>query len=186
MRVLGLSGSLRERSFNTALLRVADAAAPEGMTIDVRTLEGIPLYDEDVRQTGEPPAVGALKDAVRGADALLIATPEYNFGIPGVLKNAIDWVSRPPDESPFVDKPVAVMGAGGVLGTVRAQDELKLILSTMGALVLGRPALRVERASTKFDAEGRLTDGEARERLGHFLAALREWTLRVGGARASS
>jgi chromate reductase len=180
MRIVGLSGSLRRGSFNTALLREAQARAPEGVALELRTLHGVPPFDEDLRVAGVPEPVAALKQAIREADALLIATPEYNGGVPGVLKNGLDWISRPPSESPFAGKPVAVIGAGGMLGTLRAQDQLKYVLAVLGALVMQQPALRVERAPAKFDASGRLTDADSLARLDRVLAALRDWTLRLG------
>jgi chromate reductase len=128
MKILGISGSLRKESFNTRLLHVAQTLAPAGVTIEVFDLAPIPLYNEDVRAAGYPPPVAALREAIRGADALLFATPEYNYSVSGVLKNAIDWASRPPDV-PLLDKPAAVMGAStGLNGTVRAQFHLRQIL----------------------------------------------------------
>lgn len=186
LNVLGLSGSLRRGSFNTALLHAAASRAPEDVRIEVHTLHGVPVYDEDVRRAGVPEAVTALKEAIRAADALLIATPEYNGGMPGVLKNGIDWISRPPAESPFAGRPAAVIGAGGALGTYRAQEQLKSVLAVVGMLVMQRPGLRVERAPSKFDDAGRLTDADSLERLDRVVTGLRDWTLRLArGAEAA-
>src|SRR5260221_5914210 len=121
LKVLGISGSLRKGSYNTALLRAAVAAAPPGMAIAIADIHAVRVYDEDVREKGFPEPVQKLRDAIAAADALLIVTPEYNYSIPGVLKNAIDWASRPPSQ-PFAGKPLALMGAsGGMGGTMRAQ-----------------------------------------------------------------
>src|ERR1700686_3470048 len=125
MNILGISGSLRKGSFNTAALRSARDLAPEGVAIETADLTEIPLYNEDVRAQGYPPAVERFREQIRAADALLFATPEYNLSLSGVLKNAIDWASRPPDQ-PFGGKPAAIMGAGaGMAGTARAQYDLR-------------------------------------------------------------
>ncbi len=171
-RILALSGSLRRDSYNTALLRAATELAPAGWAVEVRTLHHIPLYDEDVRARGFPPAVAGLRDAVRAADALLIATPEYNYSFSGVLKNAVDWISRPP-EQPLAGKPVAVVSASpGITGGVRAQWALKPVLAALGARVLFRPEMAVGGAREKFDEAGRLVDEETRRRLAALLEAL--------------
>ena len=125
LNVLAISGSLREKSYNTALLREAVRLAPAGMTIEIASIRDIPLYDADVEARSMPQAVTALSAKVNDADALLIATPEYNFSFPGVLKNVIDWLSRPPLDAVLVRKPLAIMGAGGRLGSARAQYHLR-------------------------------------------------------------
>ena len=129
VKALGIAGSLREGSYNRALLRAACEETPDGLEIEIfsnGTFKRIPLYNEDVRATGDPEPVESLKAAIREADALVIATPEYNHSVPGVLKNALDWASRPPDETPLHGKPVAIMGAStGSWGTVRAQMHLR-------------------------------------------------------------
>jgi len=181
LHILGMAGSLRSGSYNRALLDAARMIAPAGMELSVFDLAPIPLYNYDIEQQGIPDSVRALKVAIRDADALLIATPEYNWSIPGVLKNAIDWASRPPD-NPFAGKPVAVIGAStGSFGTVRAQLHLRQILMALGAIPMGQPTLYVARAREKFDANGRLQDDEIREHLHRVLVALREWTLRLQG-----
>lgn len=183
LRVLGIAGSLRSGSYNRALLRAAAERAPEGMEVEEFPLGGIPLYDGDLENDERrPEPVRQLKEAIAAADAVLIATPEYNHGVPGVLKNAIDWASRPAMKSPFAGKPVAVMGAApGALGTARAQQQLKLILLSMLALPLPHPGVVVGAAKAKFDADGRLTDEATGEFLAAFLRDLAEWTRRVGG-----
>ena len=171
-RILGLSGSLRKASFNSGLLRAAVAAAPEGVTLDAHTLHGVPLYDGDAEAAeGVPPAVAVLKSALAEADALLLVTPEYNNGIPGVFKNAIDWMSRPPGGSSlFKGKPVAVIGASpGGFGTILAQDHWLPVLRTLGTRPWFEGRLMVSRAGGLFDAEGNLTDGDTRQRLAEFL-----------------
>ncbi|HBD89295.1 MAG: NADPH-dependent FMN reductase [Rhodobacteraceae bacterium GWE1_64_9] len=171
-RILALSGSLRKASFNTGLLRAAVTAAPAGVTIDAHTLHGVPLYDGDAEAaTGVPPAVATLKDALATADALLLVTPEYNNGIPGVFKNAIDWMSRPPGgTSLFKGKPVAVIGASpGGFGTILAQDHWLPVLRTLGTRPWFEGRLMVSRAGNLFDAEGNLTDAETTKRLAEFL-----------------
>jgi chromate reductase len=176
--VLGISGSLRKASYNTALLRAAVELAPPEVRITIAEISAIPLYDEDVREQGFPAPVEALRRQVKEADALLIATPEYNYSMPGVLKNAIDWVSRPPDQ-PFDGKPLAIMGASPGMGTVRAQYHLRQSAVFLNMLPLNKPEVMVGRAMEKFDAEGRLTDAKTREAVGTLLAALVAWTRRL-------
>ncbi len=181
VRVLGIAGSLRQGSYNQALLRAALELAPEGMEIRIfEGLDRIPPYNEDVRARGEPESVVALKEAIRQADALLIATPEYNGSVPGVLKNALDWASRPPDASPLDGKPVAIMGAStGNFGTLRAQMHLRQICQITNMRPLNRPEVLVARAAEKFDPQGHLTDETARYLLRLLLEALMDWTLRL-------
>ena len=173
-KILGISGSLRAGSFNTALLHAARALAPAGVELEVATLHGIPLYDGDLEQRdGIPPAVRALKEKVLASDGLLLATPEYNNGIPGVFKNAIDWLSRPAAAIPvlFGDRPVALLGASpGGFGTILAQDAWLPVLRTLGAGFWSGGRLLVSRAGQVFDAEGRLVDGKVRAQLAQFLA----------------
>jgi chromate reductase, NAD(P)H dehydrogenase (quinone) len=176
-RVLGVAGSLRAGSFNRSLLRAAIELAPAGM--EIGTFEGlgeIPPYNADVEAAGEPAPVAAWKDAIRNADALLFVTPEYNYGIPGVLKNAFDWASRPAGKSPLNRKPAGIMGvSGGNSGTARAQLALRqsfVFTETYGML---RPEVLVPRGAEKFDAEGRLTDERTREAVRKFLEAFRLW-----------
>ena len=149
------------------------------MTIDILSIADIPLYDEDERAKGFPAPVQALRDAIKGADALLLATPEYNYSFSGVLKNAIDWASRPP-EQPFDGKPIAIMGAsGGILGTARAQYQLRQVFIFMNGHVLNKPEVMIGGAGTRFDASGKLTDEPTRGFVKAQLEALRDWTLRL-------
>lgn len=181
VKILGISGSLRKASFNSAALRAAQELAPEGVQLTIHAgLRDIPPYDDDVR-TGEgyPPAVKALRAAIKDADALLIATPEYNYSTSGVLKNAIDWASRPP-EQPFDGKPIAIIGAsGGLFGTARAQYDLRKMFVFLNGHVLNKPEVMIAQAATKFDADGRLTDETSRGLIAQQLAALRDWALRL-------
>jgi chromate reductase len=180
VKVLGFAGSLRKGSLNRALLRAAVELAPAGMTIETFDLEGIPLYDGDVEAQGDPPPVAAFKQAIRGAGALLVATPEYNYGVPGVLKNAIDWASRPPTGSVLNDKPAAIMGASpGGFGTTRAQHQLRQVFCFTRTLPLPHPEVQVARAAEKFDGDGRLTDEKTREFVRSLLVALAAWTKRL-------
>ncbi len=181
LRFVGISGSLRAGSFNTGALRAAAELAPEGVTIDLVGLRDIPLYDDDVRAAGVPPSVVALSGAIAAADAVVIATPEYNYSVSGVLKNAIDWVSRTQPQ-PFQNKPVAVMGASaGALGTARAQYDLRKSFVYLDAHVLNKPEVMIGAAATRFDADGRLTDEATRKFIATMLIALRDWTLRLRG-----
>jgi chromate reductase len=173
MGVLGISGSLRAGSYNRALLRAARDLAPAGMEIVDFDLRELPFYDGDVEAAGDPEPVTAFKEAIRSADAVLIATPEYNRGIPGVLKNAIDWASRPPLGSPLAGKPVAIMGAStGLGGTARAQEQLRAALEFSRANVLAQPELLVPEAYLSFGADGRLTDDRVRSGIAELLAEL--------------
>jgi chromate reductase len=173
IQVLAISGSLRKASFNTALLRAAQELAPEGMSIQIYTdLASIPPYDDDIRLAGFPPVVAALRDRVRAADALIFATPEYNRSFPGVLKNAIDWLSRPPAQ-PLDGKPAAVMGAGpGAIGTALANYHLRQVLSVLSVHVVPGLEVLVGGAASKFDDQGRLIDEPTREFLAKSLVAL--------------
>lgn len=169
--VLGISGSLRKSSYNTALLRAATAMLPEGMALELFDLSEIPLYNDDLCPM-IPQQVRELRHAIASADALLLATPEYNHSVPGVLKNALDWASRPYRSSPFNGKPTAIVGAGGSLGTVRAQRHLREILESMKALTLAAPELLVRHPEDKFDAAGNLVDEPTRRQLRAVLEAL--------------
>ncbi|MBY9068095.1 NAD(P)H-dependent oxidoreductase [Hyphomonas sp. WL0036] len=172
-RILGISGSLRKASFNSGLLRAAAGVMPEGAELDARGIEGVPLFDADVEaDEGVPPAVAALKDALAACDGLLLVSPEYNNGIPGVFKNAIDWMSRPPGGTGlFKGKPVAVIGASpGGFGTILSQAHWLPVLRTLGTRQWAEGRLMVSRAGNMFDAQGNLTDEETRKRLSEFLA----------------
>ena len=183
LSVLGLSGSLREKSLNTALLREAIRLAPAGMAITIAPIRDIPLYDGDLEARGIPEAVTALREAVRDADALLIATPEYNFSIPGVLKNVIDWLSRPPFEKALAGKPLAIVGAGGRLGSARAQYHLRQVCGCLSMLPVPRPEIFVLNAWEKFDEHGRLTDAAVGKQVSELLVALADWTRLLQRAR---
>ena len=176
LRVLGFAGSLRQGSFNRAALRAAIELAPAGMTIETFDLAPIQPYNEDVKQRGFPPPEQEFRESIRAADALLIVTPEYNRGVSGVLKNAIDWASRPPDQ-PFHGKPTAIFGASpGMIGTAVAQYDLRRCLGVLNALVMNQPSVMIGQAAQKFDDQGRLTDQPTREIIGKLLVALADWT----------
>ena len=187
--IVGLCGSLRRGSFNAALLRAAVELAPEGSRIDAHTLHGVPLYDGDVEAAeGIPPVVAALKDAVAMADGLLLVTPEYNNGIPGVFKNAIDWMSRPPADIArvFGGKPVAVIGASpGSFGTQLAQNAWLPVLRTLGTAPWCEGRLMVARAGQMFDDEGGIVDagieGRLRDFVARFCAHVDDAGMRPGG-----
>lgn len=171
--LIGLSGSLRQGSYNTGLLRAAATLLPPGDTLTVCTIHGIPLYDGDAEATnGIPEAVTRLKNAIAAADGLVIATPEYNNSIPGVLKNAIDWLSRPAGDIPkvFGGKPVAVIGATpGGFGTILSQNEWLPILRFLGTNTWFSGRLLVARAHTLFNETGELTDEKTRQQVQEFL-----------------
>jgi chromate reductase len=179
LNVLGISGSLRKGSYNTASLRAAQELAPPGMTIEIADIAALPLYNEDVKAVGFPPPVQHLRQRIAAADALLFATPEYNYSMSGVLKNAIDWASRPPDQ-PFNDKPAAIMGASpGVTGTARAQYHLRQSCVFLNMHLVNRPEVMIGAAASRFDAEGRLTDEATRGFVLDLLVALAAWTARL-------
>lgn len=178
--VLGICGSLRVASYNKATLRTAIELKPPSMTIESADIGAIPLYNEDVRARGFPPQVEKLRAQIAAADALLFVTPEYNYSMPGVLKNAIDWASRPPDQ-PFAGKPVAIMGAGaGMAGTARAQYDLRRSCVFLDMHPVNKPEVLIGQAQTKFDASGRLTDEAARGFIRDLLVALERWTRLIG------
>jgi chromate reductase len=173
MKVLAISGSLRSGSYNTTLLRAAAEVAPEDVEIVLyEGLKALPGYDEDDDTETPPAAVVELREAIAGADAILFATPEYNASIPGVLKNALDWASRPFATNALRNKPVTVVGAStGGFGAVWAQADLRRVLKTIGARVIGEE-VPVPAAHTRTDEEGRLADAETEERLREVLDAL--------------
>jgi len=175
IKVLGLCGSLRKGSFNRMLLETARDLAPDGMTIETfEDLRAIPPYDDDVYQNAFPEVVNDLRTRLNEADGLLVATPEYNHGMPGVLKNAIDWASRPP-EQPFGGKPAAVLGASpGPFGTAYAQKDARAVLSVLDARVMNTPGVLIMGAGDKF-ADGRLTDETGRDFLAKMLGAFKDW-----------
>ncbi|KAA2244002.1 NADPH-dependent FMN reductase [Salinarimonas soli] len=179
IRVAGISGSLRRGSLNSAALRAAQALAPEGMTIEIAEIGDMPHYNEDLRAGGYPAPVERFRAQLAAADAILFVTPEYNYSIPGVLKNAIDWGSRPP-EQPFNDKPVAIMGAsGGLLGTARAQYQLRQMLVFLNAHPINKPEVMIGQAPSKFDEAGNLTDETTKKFIGDLLTSLAAWTRRL-------
>jgi chromate reductase, NAD(P)H dehydrogenase (quinone) len=184
-RVLALSGSLRKASFNAALLRAAGEAAPSGTLVTLFDgLEGVPLFNEDLEIGAPPPAVKRLRDEVESADGLLISTPEYNHSLPGVLKNAIDWLSRPPVRV-LAGKPVAVIGATtGTWGTRLAQAALRQVLFSTESLVMQRSALFVRGATGLFDPRGKLIDSATAAALGALMQEFTDWINLVGSTPA--
>ena len=180
LKVFAISGSLRRASYNSAALRAAQALAPADMEIDIFTgLRDIPPYDDDVRAAGFPPQVAEMRRRIAEAHALLIATPEYNHSVPGVLKNAIDWASRQPD-APLNGKSIAILGASmGMMGTVRAQYHLRDMCVFFDAHVVNKPEVFIGQAHTKFDAAGTLTDEPTSAILRTLLESLQAQTLRI-------
>lgn len=172
IKLLGISGSLRKKSYNTAALRAAQTLLPDGVVLDIFDIAGIPLYNEDVNAQGFPEVVARLRHSIAAADGVLLVTPEYNYSVPGVLKNAIDWASRPPGQ-PFDGKAVAIMGASpGMLGSARAQYHLRQMFVYLNGMVLNKPEVMISAANKKFDDEGRLTDEPTREIVKKLMAAL--------------
>ncbi len=183
--ILGFAGSLRRGSFNKAILRAAVELAPEGVDLEIFDLEGIPPFNQDLE--GEPPErVRVFKEKIRAADAILIATPEYNYSMPGVLKNAIDWASRPYGDNAFGGKAAAIMGGSiGMIATARAQYHLRQSMVFLDMHPLNQPEVMVPFADKKVDESGRLVDEATREKIKDLIAALRQWAGRLK-ARASS
>jgi chromate reductase len=187
MRIVGIAGSLRQDSYNRSLLRAAAGLAPPGMTIEIHDLIDIPLYNADVEAKGDPPAVAALKAAIAAADGVLMATPEYNHGVPAVMKNAVDWCSRPPRTACLNAKPVAIMGASpGIIGSARGQVELRAAFTFTNSYCMPQPEVIVGKAHEKFDAAGALTDEATAKFLADYLVAFQAWVARFTAASAAS
>jgi len=179
VNILGIPGSLRQASYNKAALNTAQELLPAAATLELFGLDGIPPFNEDDERT-LPPRVVELKARVREADAILIATPEYNYSVPGVLKNAIDWASRPYGDNVWDGKPVALMGASpGPQGTARAQYHLRQSFVFLNMYPLNRPEVMISNAAQRFDAQGHLTDEGLRTRIRQLLEALVAWTRRL-------
>ena len=176
INILGIAGSLRRQSYNRSALRAAQQLAPEGVTLNIFELEGIPGFNEDDEKN--PPAnVVELKKQIRAADALLIVTPEYNYSIPGVLKNAIAWASRPYGDSAWFGKPAAITGASiGTIGTARAQYHLRQIFVFLNIFPINQPEVMIGNAAERFDPQGNLTDEKTKEYIRELLQSLAEWT----------
>jgi len=179
--ILGIAGSLRKQSFNRRLLRAAQELTPEGARIDIFELDDIPSFNQD--EEGNPPAkVSELKQRVRSADAILFVTPEYNYSVPGVLKNAIDWASRPYGDSAWNGKPVAIMGASvGTIGTARAQYHLRQMFVFLNMYAVNQPEVMLSNAHKHFDEQGKLTDETAKKLIRQLLEELVNWTKRLQG-----
>ena len=184
IKVLGIAGSLREGSFNRAALRAAKELAPEGMDIEIFDIDGLPGFNQD--QEADPPEqVADLKRRIREADAVLLVTPEYNYSISGVLKNAIDWASRPYGDSAWDGKPAAIMGAsGGAIATARAQYDLRKMMVFLNMFPLNRPEVMIGNAGEKFDDNGKLTDEQTRKFISDQMQALLEWTRKLKAGEA--
>ena len=179
VRILGIAGSLRRESYNRGALRAAQQLIPEGVTLDVFELDGIPGFNQDKEQN-PPEKVAELKRRIVEADAILFVTPEYNYSVPGVLKNAIDWASRPYGESAWNGKPAAIMGASiGGIATARAQYHLRQIMVFLNMFPLNQPEVMIGNAAERFDAQGNLTDDTTKEYIRKLLENLVEWTRRI-------
>jgi chromate reductase len=186
VRILGIAGSLRKASYNRGALRAAIELCPPDARIEMFELDGIPGFNED-QEKQPPPQIVELKQRVRAADALLFVTPEYNYSVPGVLKNAIDWASRPYGDNAFAGKPAAIMGASvGNTGTARAQYHLRQSFVFLDVLALNRPEVMIGNAAQRFDKDGNLTDESSREHISKLLVALVAWTRRLHGTGHSA
>jgi chromate reductase len=180
IRILGIAGSLRRESYNRAALRAATQLAPEGATIDIFEIDGIPGFNED-EEKNPPAKVVELKRRVREADAILFVTPEYNYSVPGVLKNAIDWASRPYGDSAWNEKPAAIMGASiGAIGTARAQYHLRQMMVFLNMYPINQPEVMIGNAQDRFDSQGNLTDDKTKDLIRQLLQNVMEWTRRIG------
>lgn len=177
-KILGICGSLRKASFNRAALRAAQSLLPQGATLEMFELDAIPIFNQDNEKSPPPPVI-AFKDKIRASDAVLFATPEYNYSIPGVLKNAIDWASRPSGQSAWKGKPVAIMGASaGILGTARAQYHLRQCFVGLDMPAVTQPEVLIASAAQKFDAQGELGDQQAKDLIARLLVNLIELSRR--------
>jgi chromate reductase, NAD(P)H dehydrogenase (quinone) len=179
VRILGIAGSLRRGSYNRAALRAAMQLVPQEAALEVFELDGIPGFNQDEEQN--PPAkVAELKQRVRNADAILIVTPEYNYSVPGVLKNAIDWASRPYGDSAWNGKPVAIMGASiGTIGTARAQYHLRQMFVFLNMFPINQPEVMIGNAAERFDPQGNLADEATKDHIRRLLQSLVQWTVRL-------
>ena len=176
INILAFAGSLRKGSYNKALLKAAENLAPAAMNITIFDLEGIPLYNADIEAQGDPDRVVAFKKAIREANGLLIATPEYNHGVPAVTKNAIDWASRPAKKAPLNEKPVGILGASpGMTGSARGQSQLRQAFEFTNSYCMPQPEILVYRAHQKFNDNGSLTDDTTAKYLKKYLEALQDW-----------
>lgn len=179
LRILGISGSLRVGSYNTAALRAAVELCPEEAVIEICEIGGLPPYNEDVEK--DPPAIATeFRERVRSADAILFSSPEYNYSVPGQLKNAIDWGSRPYGQSAWDGKPALIMGSSpGAIGTARMQYHLRQMMVFLNMHPLNKPEVMINNCAGKFDEQGKLTDEKTREFLRQALEALVHWTRRL-------
>ena len=179
VKLLGISGSLRAQSYNSGALSVVGSVLPEGMEFDVASLADLPFYNADVEQRGFPAVVESFRGKVAAADALIFAVPEYNFSVPGVLKNALEWLSRPPD-SPTSGKPCAMFGASvSPLGTARGQFHFRHICVSLNMIPVNAPHVDITNAKTKFDAQGRLIDQASVDLIRQLVGELRNLTIRL-------
>lgn len=176
IKILGIAGSLRKGSYNRAALRAAAESVPDGAEMEIYDIGGFPGFNQDDDQ--DPPAkVTEFKQKIREADAIVISSPEYNYSIPGVLKNAIDWASRPYGDSAWDGKPAAIMGCSpGAIGTARMQYHLRQVMVFLNMFPLNKPEVMIGKCAEKFDSEGNLTDEKTREFIGKMLVSLVDWT----------
>ncbi len=183
INILGFAGSLRKGSYNKALLRAAMELLPKDAVLEIFDLEGIPPFNQDL-ENPQPEKVKEFKAKIRAADALLIATPEYNYSVPGILKNAIDWASRPPRDNPFVDKPVALMSAStGMLGAARAQYHLRQVFVFLNMHSINKPEVFVTFAQQKIDENGKVIDETTNTKIKELLESLIAWTRELKGTQ---
>jgi chromate reductase, NAD(P)H dehydrogenase (quinone) len=185
IQIIGIAGSLRRSSYNRAVLRAAAQLLPQDVTLDIFELDGIPGFNQDEEQN-PPDKVAELKKRIRAAEAVLIVTPEYNYSVPGVLKNAIDWASRPYGDSAWSGKPVAIMGASiGAIGTARAQYHLRQMFVFLNMFPINQPEVMISNAAERLDGNGTLTDETTKKLIRQLLENLRDWTRRLAQSRAT-
>jgi chromate reductase, NAD(P)H dehydrogenase (quinone) len=185
LTILGIAGSLRKASYNRGVLRAAQQLVPEGAKIELFELDGIPAFNQD-EETNPPTRVTELKERVRAADAILFSTPEYNYSIPGVLKNAIDWASRPYGDNAWNEKPVAVMGASvGAVGTARAQYHLRQSFVFLNMRPTNGPEVMIGNAAQRFDEQGNFKDEASKELIRKMLVDLVQWTRQLEAGKSS-
>lgn len=182
IRILGFAGSLRRESYNRAALRAATKLVPEGAILETIELDGIPIFNQDEEQNPAPKVV-EFKRRIRESDAILFVTPEYNYSVPGMLKNAIDWASRPYGDSAWNGKPAAIMGASpGSIGTARAQYHLRQIMVFLNMFPINQSEVMIGNAAARFDQQGNLTDEATKDHIRQLLKNLMEWARRIGPA----